>query len=163
MMPRHEVRLVELPGVPLAVVRRRVSRNELGKAVREGCGRAWTFASRRNLAAGHNVALYLDGSILLEAGVELPSEFVEGEGIVRSATPAGLAAFTPHIGPYDGLHAAHAAIREWCRAHGVRPTGPNWEVYGHWQREWDTDPTLIRTDVYHQVERLILHGNSPTT
>jgi hypothetical protein len=29
--------------------------------------------------------------------------------------------------------------------------GPNWEVYGHWQPEWDADPSLIRTDVFYQV------------
>jgi hypothetical protein len=29
--------------------------------------------------------------------------------------------------------------------------GPNWEIYGHWQREWDTNPSQIRTDVYYQL------------
>ncbi len=29
--------------------------------------------------------------------------------------------------------------------------GPNWEIYGHWQPEWNTDPLRIRTDVFYQV------------
>jgi hypothetical protein len=27
--------------------------------------------------------------------------------------------------------------------------GPNWEIYGHWQNEWNKDPSQIRTDVYY--------------
>jgi hypothetical protein len=27
--------------------------------------------------------------------------------------------------------------------------GPNWEVYGHWQDEWNSDPSKIRTDVFY--------------
>jgi hypothetical protein len=88
-MPSYEVQLRELPGVPLAVVRRQVPRAGLGAAVRDGCGRAFAFARRHNLSAGRNVAVYWDGSIRLDAGVELPADFAEADGIVRSATPAG--------------------------------------------------------------------------
>jgi hypothetical protein len=27
--------------------------------------------------------------------------------------------------------------------------GPNWEVYGHWTDEWNSDPAKIRTDVFY--------------
>jgi effector-binding domain-containing protein len=145
------VRLEELPGTPLAVVRRQVSRAELVDALREGCGRAFAFARSHNLPAGRNVGLYWDGSIRLEAGVELAADFAEQDGIVRSATPSGLTAFVRHIGPYEHLGRAHAAIRDWCAANGKRLAGPNWEIYGHWQTEWNSDPSQIRTDVYYQV------------
>lgn len=150
-MPILEVQLASLPSVPLAVVRRVVPRATLGDAVREGCGAAWAFARARNLPAGRNVALYRDGRILLEAGVELASPFEEAEGVVRSATPAGLTAFVTHIGPYGALGAAHAAIRAWCAANGHRASGVNWEIYGHWEPAWNADPSLIRTDVYYQL------------
>lgn len=150
-MPPYEVQLTELQSVPRAVVRRQVSRAELSAAVRDACGRAWAFARSHNLKAGHNVAVYWDGSIRLDAGVELTANFAEEEGIVHSATPAGLTAFVAHVGPYDQLGAAHAAIREWCTAQGCRLAGPNWEIYGHWQTEWNTDPSKIRTDIFYQV------------
>jgi effector-binding domain-containing protein len=54
-----------------------------------------------------------------------------------------------HFGPYAGLGAAHQTIRQWCKANNHRLTGPTWEIYAHWQREWDTDPSRIRTDVYY--------------
>ena len=150
-MTRDDVRLAELPSIPLAVVRRHVSRSGLSAAVREGCGRAWTFARGHNLTAGRNIAVYWDGTILLEAGVELPEPFTEGDGIIRSATPAGLVAWVTHIGPYQRLGAAHAAIQEWCAAQDRKLAGPNWEIYGHWEAEWNTDPSRIRTDVFYQL------------
>lgn len=147
----YNVQLAALESVALAVVRRQVSRENLVAAVRDGCGRAWDFARRHNLKAGRNVALYWDGGIRLDAGVELPMTFAEAEGIVCSATPPGLTAFVAHVGPYQLLGAAHAAIREWCSSQGHRLAGPNWEIYGHWQSEWNVDPSMIRTDVFYQV------------
>jgi hypothetical protein len=29
--------------------------------------------------------------------------------------------------------------------------GPNWEVYGHWKDEWNSDPSKICTDVFYLV------------
>jgi effector-binding domain-containing protein len=84
-------------------------------------------------------------------GVELATPFEEQNGVVRSATPAGLTASVTHFGPYDQLGAAHAALRDWCASHAHPLAGPNWEIYGHWQDEWNTDPAKIRTDIFDQV------------
>jgi hypothetical protein len=48
------------------------------------------------------------------------------------------------------LVVAHAALREWCKANGHALAGPSWEIYDHWQPEWDRGPSLIRTDVFYQ-------------
>lgn len=152
-MPPLDVQLATLPSVPLAVVRRQVHRAELSSAVRAGCGLVWAFARERNLPAGRNVAVYWDGSIRLEAGVELETPFEEQDGVVRSATPEGLTASVTLLGPYDQLGAAHAAIRDWARVKSQRLAGPNWEVYGHWKSEWNADPSQIRTDIFYQVAR----------
>ena len=72
--------------------------------------------------------------------------------VVRSSTPAGVVAAATHFGPYQGLGAAHAAIHAWCAAHGHELAGPNWEIYGHWQPEWNADPSRIHTDVCYLVE-----------
>jgi hypothetical protein len=36
-----------------------------------------------------------------------------------------------------------------CRDNGYALAGPNWEVYGHWKDEWNSDPTKICTDVFY--------------
>ena len=146
-MAPHVVEILEMPSVPLAVIRRQVRPTELAGVVPECCGIVWQAVKAQKAAAGRHVALYWDGSIRLEVGVELLGPFVDDGEVVQSATPAGTVASVAHLGPYGGLGAAHDAVRRWCTAQGRRPAGPSWEVYGHWRPEWNTDPSAIRTDV----------------
>jgi len=74
---------------------------------------------------------------------------VEVGDVVRSATPAGVVASATHYGPYGGLDAVHTALLQWCAVNSYQLAGPSWEIYGHWQQEWDADPSRIRTDVYY--------------
>jgi effector-binding domain-containing protein len=133
--------------VPLAVIRQQARAPDLARVVPECCGRVWNAVRAQQARAGRHVAVYWDATIRLEVGVELQGPFVEQGEVVRSATPAGEVASTAHFGPYGGLGAAHAAIRDWVRQQGRQFAGPNWEIYGHWRDEWDRDPSLIRTDV----------------
>jgi effector-binding domain-containing protein len=146
-----DIRIEELPAVPLAVVRRQVSASELAQVVPECCGIVWQAVKAQQAAAGRHVAVYCDDSIRLEVGVELHGLFVDDGEVVCSSTPAGLVASTTHRGPYDGLGAAHDAIRRWCAANGRRLAGPSWEIYGHWRPEWDADPSQIETDVCYLI------------
>jgi len=148
-MTSYAVQLQRLSSVPLAVIRRQARSSELARVVPECCGVVWNTVRAQQTQAGRHVAIYWDGSIRLEVGVELHGSFAEQGEIVRSATPSGAVATATHLGPYAGLGAAHEAIRQWCVANNHRLAGPNWEIYGHWQRQWDTDPSRIRTDVYY--------------
>jgi effector-binding domain-containing protein len=150
-MALSEVQVTHVSSIPLAVVRRQAHASELAVAVPAGCGVVWSFVRAHQLRAGRNVAVYWDGAIRLEVGVELNDSLPDGGDIVPSATPAGLAASVVHLGPYDQLGTAHRAIRDWCAAHGHQLAGPNWEIYGHWQNDWNADPSQIRTDVFYQL------------
>jgi effector-binding domain-containing protein len=134
-------------GVPLAVIRQQARASDLARVVPDCCGRVWNAVRAQQARPGRHVAIYWDATIRLEVGVELNGPFVEQGEVVRSATPTGEVASTAHLGPYGGLGAAHAAIRDWGRQQGRQFAGPNWEIYGHWQDAWDRDPSLIRTDV----------------
>jgi effector-binding domain-containing protein len=149
MTSAYAVQLQRLDSVPLAVIRRQASASELARLVPECCGLAWSAVRAQQAKAGRHVAIYWDGSIRLEVGVELHGPFADQGEVVRSATPAGAVASATHFGPYGGLGAAHDAVRRWCTANNHRPAGPNWEIYGHWQNEWNADPSRIRTDVYY--------------
>jgi effector-binding domain-containing protein len=146
---RAKVQFDQLDSVPLAVIRRQASASELPRVVPQCCGLVWNAVRAQQARAGRHVAIYWDGSIRLEVGVELYGPFAEEGEVVRSATPAGPVAWTTHLGPYSGLGAAHDAVRQWCRANNRKLAGPNWEIYGHWQSEWNTNPSEIRTDVYY--------------
>jgi effector-binding domain-containing protein len=139
------------PGTALAVIQRQVKPADLPRVVPECCGLVWNALRAQGARGGRHVALYWDGSIRLEVGVELLGHFVEGDGVVHSATPAGRAVSAAHFGPYGDLGAAHDAVRRWCAGNHQVLAGPSWELYGHWQPEWDHNPSLIRTDVFYQV------------
>jgi effector-binding domain-containing protein len=146
-----EVRIANTDSVPVAVVRRQARASELAKAVPELCGVVWSHLRARQLRGGRHVAIYWDGIIRLEVGVEMIDAFPDEGDVVRSATPAGRTASVVHFGPYHQLGAAHKAIRDWCSAHNLQLAGPNWEIYGHWQNDWNDDPSQIRTDVFYQL------------
>jgi effector-binding domain-containing protein len=148
-MSSYVVQLQRLDSIPLAVIRRQAKASDLARVVPECCGLVWNVVREQQVRAGRHVAVYWDGSITLEVGVELYGPFAEQGEVVRSATPSGVVASATHFGPYGGLGAAHDAVRRWCTANNHNLAGPSWEIYGHWQREWDADPSQIRTDVYY--------------
>jgi effector-binding domain-containing protein len=147
---KYDIRLEQLSSRPLAVVRRRAGVHELSKVVPDACGVVWNVVRAQRIAgAGRHVAVYLDDQINLEVGVELDAPFAGCGEVVGSATPAGTVATTTHYGPYGLLHEAHEAICRWCQSNGHTLAGPNWEVYGHWQDDWNSDPTKITTEVFY--------------
>jgi effector-binding domain-containing protein len=150
MLMKYDIRLEQQGSRPLAVVRRRAASHELSKVVPDACGIVWkVMRSQQVSGAGRHVAVYLDGQINLEVGVELDGPFAGHGEVVASATPSGLVATTTHYGPYGQLHEAHDAIRAWGRQNGYLFAGPNWEVYGHWKDEWNSDPNKICTEVFY--------------
>ena len=151
VMALSAIHLQQLSAISVAVIRRLVRQAELSRVVPEGCGIVWKALKAQNAPAGRNVAIYWDGSIRLEVGVELLGNFSESGEVVRSATPAGSVAWVTHLGPYGELGTTHRAVTDWCAANGHRLAGPNWEIYGHWEKAWESDPSKIRTDVFYLI------------
>ena len=98
----YNIRCEQLASRPLAVVRRRARPEELSKVVPDACGIVWgVIRSQQIPGAGRHVAVYLDGQINLEVGVELDAPFAGSGEVVCSGTPAGLVATTTHRGLTD--------------------------------------------------------------
>jgi effector-binding domain-containing protein len=141
----YEVRVEQVASQLTGVVRFRAKSHELSKLVPQACGEVWTFMRMTHRPKpGRNLALYLDGEMNVECGVEVFQPFEGNERVVCSSTPAGLAATTVHWGPYNRLGDAHNAVCKWCADNGHKLAGSSWEVYGH----WEDDPAKLRTDVY---------------
>ncbi len=136
-----------------AVVRDRVHPRELSRFVPAACGEVWAFARSAGLPKpGRHIALYLDAQGSVEVGAEVFAPFTGNDRIHCSQLPAGRVATTVHLGPYQRLSEAHTSLRHWCAKHGHLLTGISWEVYGHWDESWNTDPSKIRTDVFYQLQ-----------
>lgn len=160
---RSAVQLQRLPSVHVAAVRGVVGPEALAGAVRDGWRVAQEAVEAQHLTPGRRVAIYWNDAVRLEAGVEVTGGFEERDGLVRTATPAGLTAFATHFGPYETLGETHDAIVAWCAEHKRRIAGPRWEVYGQWEPEWTEHPERIRTDVfYHVVSTEVFTRPTPT-
>lgn len=146
-MTTHQVRLIDAAAIPTIVVQRRAPQGQLGQVVPAACGTVWQFIREHGVKAGRNVALYLSGAVDVEAGAEALGGFTPLGEIKRSQLPAGRVATTTHFGPYSGLGAAHHAVLEWCQRQGHALAVPSWEIYGHWQESWNSDPSKIETQV----------------
>jgi effector-binding domain-containing protein len=113
----------------------------------------WDFLRRHGIrSGGHNIVVYRATGrpeFEVEIGADVLAPFEGSEGVVCSATPAGLAAMVRHIGPYSKLSHAYSAALAWCSQNGYRTTGVSWEIYGH----WNDDPSKLETDIFHLVAR----------
>jgi effector-binding domain-containing protein len=152
-VPPYVVEVHRREPVPLAVIRRQAHASELARVVPEYCGLVWNAVRAQQARGGRHVAIYWDRSIRLEVGVELLGPFSEHGEVVTSATPGGAAASTTHFGPYPGLGAAHDAIQRWCEANKHPLAGPSWEIYDHWQNDWNAHPSRIRTDIFYLLAK----------
>ena len=142
----YDVQILRVEPQTTAVVRFRAAPSELSRAIPAACGEVWSFVKSAGIPRpGRHVAIYFDGEINIECGVEVGEPFTGNDRVVCSVTPAGLVATTVHMGPYGRLGEAHKAVVDWCAANGYALAGPNWEVYGH----WDNDPAKVRTDVFY--------------
>ena len=59
--------------------------------------------------------------------------------------PAGPVAVTMHIGPYDAMEPAYAALASWVGDRGGQLAGDPWEVYS--DPEQRPDPSTWRTEI----------------
>lgn len=150
---KYEVSIRDVEAQTTAVVRTRSRQSELSSVVPAGCGAAWNYARAAGLPKpGHNIALYrdyVDGEMTVEAGAEMTAP-IEGDGnVIASSLPAGRVATTTHIGPYDRMGDANAAIHAYCTEHGLAFEGTSWEIYGHMGPDSNEPP---RTDVYYLLK-----------
>jgi effector-binding domain-containing protein len=153
----YEVRLETVETVPLAVVRGNAHELNIGERIGADVSRVRSALAQQTVSPGKNIVVYWSANghwqtppgVPVEIGVQLVSALAEDcEPVVRSSTPAGRVVSTVHVGPYQRLGEAHAAIHRWCAAHGHALTMRNWEVYG------DHDPDNVaglRTEIYYEL------------
>jgi DNA gyrase inhibitor GyrI len=56
----------------------------------------------------------------IEAGVPVAAAMAADDAVVAGVLPAGRYATVTHVGPYDGLVAATAALLDWAAGRGLR-------------------------------------------
>jgi effector-binding domain-containing protein len=146
------VRQIEALPRPIAGIAERVAPSDLSAAISSLLGEVWKHLNSESiLTTGHNVILYNgpanpDFDALF--GVEVHQRFTPASRIIAAATPGGPVAMAVHWGEYTGLPEAHAKVRQWLDAQGLRRAGPSWEVYS----DWNDDTKKLRTDIFYLLE-----------
>jgi effector-binding domain-containing protein len=141
----YEVSLTEVDSRPTAVVAATTTWPDFPALWGQLLGEVWGCLRAGGIYRGcRNIMLYLDRVPNVEVGVLLGQPCPLTGRVVASALPAGTAAMTVHRGPFGDVGVAHDAVLDWCTAHGHRPAGPRWEIYG----PHDDDPAQQWTEVY---------------
>jgi effector-binding domain-containing protein len=155
----YDVQARQVVSLPLAVVRGRANYRSIGAFIGQSLDGVYRFCKERGITSyGKNIAFYIDDpdrclfradeGVPMEVGVILTEAFENSDLVVRSQTPAGTVASVVHIGPYQKLPEAHAAVRKWCQQNGRALAGPNWEIYDH-RCEGSDEP---RTEVIYLLK-----------
>ena len=129
----------ELDAQPVLLVRRRVKRSDIGRAIGEALPHIFMYAQQHGIAlAGHPLTRYVEvgaGLLTIEPAMRIVSRQGSGSNaapggeVVEDVLPAGSAATTVHAGPYETLQEAYAALETWMGEHNLRPAAPPWESY----------------------------------
>jgi effector-binding domain-containing protein len=144
----YEITLRTTPASPTAVVALGTTWREFPRVWPVLLDEVYAFVRGGGTAqTGHNVMLFHDDVPNVEVGVQVAGPFTGAGRVTASELPGGRIATTVHRGPYDGLDAAHAAVRAWCAANGHEITGTRWEIYGDWRE----DPRDLETEVTYLV------------
>jgi effector-binding domain-containing protein len=72
----------------------------------------------------------------IEAGIPVQKAFEEKGRVKLGKLPAGKTAMCWHVGPYEGLSAAHEGLQRYLTANRLKAKGGVWEIY------W-TDPGMV--------------------
>ena len=126
-----------------------VTMQSLAGAVDEGFPELFRWLGSQGIApAGPPFIRYLvvdmEASLQLELGVPVAAPMPESGRIRPGTLPPGRYAVLRHVGPYDGLIDANAALQQWARERGLEfdmTETPEGSAWGARLEEYITDPS----------------------
>ena len=152
----YTIRLVETPVQHVAIKRMTIPPAMLSTVIPREIGvTAGLLAGHGIATVGPPIVSYHEGmpddeAMTVEIGWPIAEGFT-GDGNLQVGTlGGGLAARTTHIGPFEEVSAAWAALGEWVQSHGHEANGVPWESYVS-DPVKEHDPTKYRTDIYWPV------------
>jgi len=137
----YSITTEELTEQPVLMGRRTAPRTGIAASIAEVLPRVFQFAQEHEIAlTGPPFVRYLDASseeMTFEPGMPISApndsgrstERLAAANLVLDALPGGPAATTLHVGPYEGLHEAYAALEKWMEENGRTGAGAPWESY----------------------------------
>ena len=84
------------------------------------------------------------GTMRMRAGFTIDEAISESDEVSVMQLAATTTAHTTHYGSYDGIPAAHQAVREFCVNNNYGQQDLSWEIY----TEWHEDDAKLVTDIH---------------
>lgn len=155
----YSVTRKELTPQPVLVVRRKVKRSAIAATIGEALPLVFAFAQQHGIAfAGPPLTRYVEmdfGMVTMEPGMPIAGGLSNSAsiepGIIADMLPGGPVASTLHIGPYESLTDAYAAIQQWIETQGLAAAGAPWESYLTDPGE-NPDPATWKTEIFWPVK-----------
>jgi effector-binding domain-containing protein len=150
----YHVEVREIQPQPIACIRATTIPSEVGVTLTRNLSVVYGFLGRQQVTpSGPPVSVYDEfqpDRVVFAAGVPVARP-IQGDGTVASGElPGGRVAVTHHVGPYDGLGAAHAAVRRWIADHGYTIVDPTWESYPM-PHGGEPDPSKVVTELFYPI------------
>jgi AraC family transcriptional regulator len=152
---------------PVLVVRRRVKRSEVAATIGSVLPHIFHYAQQHGLTLeGHPLTRYSNpglGLFTIEPGFRISDadytvrtrehadKTASGFVVIEELLPGGPAATTIHVGPYDKLGEAYAALESWIESEQLQPAGAPWEYYITDPAEYP-DPKDWKTEVFWPID-----------
>ncbi len=129
----YEIKIEQVKPQPAMTIQFSAAPDELAKKYGEAFGAIFGYVmSNGGQPAGPPFGRYhrmTDGKFDIEAGLPVAKPLDNKGNIKASQLPGGMVATTLHVGPYEKLGGAHAALQSWARKNGKKVTGGVWESY----------------------------------
>lgn len=129
----YRCELLDRPAQPALVIRTRTPVEGLPQVVGRAYGAIMQYAGQLGAQPDGAPFVAYHNMDLTDLDMEIGFPFAQrltGQGhILAGEIPGGKAAACLHVGPYDQLGAAYAALGEWMQAGGHMPAGVAYEFY----------------------------------
>lgn len=146
----YDISTRELPDRPIVSIRDRIAPSELPDFIGRSFRDLYRHLGLLGVMPGGEplVVYHAFGPEVIDAEVCVPTAtpVVATGRIVAGVLKGGLVAETLHVGPYEEMHPAYAALTEWIIGHDFDTAGPVRERYLNAPGE-DVPPFALRTIV----------------
>lgn len=151
-----EVEVKELGAQPVVQIRFTAKRDEIGAKLGPAYGTLMAHLNKHGaqpvmmpLARYFSVA---EDMLAMAAAMAVAKPLASEGDIEADELPAGTAAATWHIGPYEGLAETNAKLEQWITESGHEAKPESWEVYVT-DPGSEPDPQKWRTQIFRPLKK----------
>lgn len=149
----YDIEVVELDAQPVLVMEAEFPPPEFGAQLARMFPLIHGYiAGQGGQMAGMPFARYLGmtDKFHIQAGIPVVEPLAGTDEIIGTELPAGRAATTLFLGPYDQVGEAWEALSAWCAGQGIEVNFGGWDVYEN-DPSTVSDPSELRTRIYQPL------------